>query len=73
MGSGGFIKYIITFRAVTRPSLVFLSPCFQQEAEFSVSNLSSLHDCWSAWLGGGFRGERIHAYVWLSAFSAHLK
>ena len=27
----------------------------------------------AAWMGGTFRGEWIHAYVWLSPFAAHLK
>ena len=27
----------------------------------------------AAWMGGGFGGERIHVYVWLSPFTVHLK
>ena len=26
----------------------------------------------AAWMGGGFDGERIHIYVWLSLFAVHL-
>ena len=26
-----------------------------------------------AWMGGGFREELIHVYVWLSHFAVHLK
>ena len=26
-----------------------------------------------AWMGGVFRGEGIHVYVWLSPFTVHLK
>ena len=26
-----------------------------------------------AWIGGGFGGEWIHVYVWLSPFTVHLK
>ena len=25
------------------------------------------------WMGGAFRGEYIHVYVWLSPFTVHLK
>ena len=27
----------------------------------------------AAWMGGEFRGEWIHVYVWLSPFTVHLK
>ena len=27
----------------------------------------------TAWMAGGFGGEWIHAYVWLSHFAVHLK
>ena len=27
----------------------------------------------AAWMGGGFGGERIHVYVWLSPLAVHLK
>ena len=27
----------------------------------------------AAWMGGEFRGERIHVYVWSSRFVVHLK
>jgi len=27
----------------------------------------------AAWMGGDFRGEWIHVYVWLSPFTIHLK
>ena len=27
----------------------------------------------AAWMGGEFRGEWIHVYVWLSPFTIHLK
>ena len=27
----------------------------------------------AAWVGCGFRGERIHVYGWLSPFAVHLK
>ena len=27
----------------------------------------------AAWMGGGFGGEWIHVYVWLSPFAIHLK
>ena len=27
----------------------------------------------AAWMGGEFRGEWIHVYVWLSPFAVHLK
>ena len=27
----------------------------------------------AAWMGGGFGGEWIHVYVWLSHFAIHLK
>ena len=27
----------------------------------------------AAWVGGGFRGEWIHVYGWLSPFAVHLK
>ena len=27
----------------------------------------------AAWMGGEFRGEWIHVYVWLSPLTAHLK
>ena len=27
----------------------------------------------AAWMGGGFGGEQVQAYVWLSPFTVHLK
>jgi len=27
----------------------------------------------TAWMGGGFGGEQIHIYVWLSPLAVHLK
>ena len=27
----------------------------------------------ATWMGGKFRGEWIHVYVWLSSFAVHLK
>ena len=27
----------------------------------------------SAWMGGEFRGEWIHVYIWLGPFAVHLK
>ena len=33
----------------------------------------SAHRYVPAWMGGGFGGEWIHVYVWVSPFAAHLK
>ena len=37
------------------------------------STWSSAQCCLAACLGSEFRGEWIHAYVWLSPFAVHLK
>ena len=29
--------------------------------------------CVAAWMGGGFVGEWMHVYVWLSPFAIHLQ
>ena len=34
---------------------------------------TSLQCYMAAWMGGGFGGEWIHVYVWLSSFVVHLK
>ena len=45
-----------------------------------MTNKNLLYSKWNsaqcyepAWMGGEFRGERIHVYVWLSPFTVHLK
>ena len=45
-----------------------------------VTNKDLLWSTWNsaqcyvaAWMGGGFGGEWIHVYVWLSPFAVHLK
>ena len=45
-----------------------------------ISNKVLLYGTWNsakcyvtAWMGGGFGGKWIHAYVWLSLFPVHLK
>ena len=38
---------------------------------YSTGN--SAQCCVPAWMGGEFRGEWKHAYVWLSHFPVHLK
>ena len=45
-----------------------------------ITNKALLCSTWNsaqcyvpAWMGGGFGGEQIHVYVWLSSFAFHLK
>ena len=45
-----------------------------------ITNKVLLYSTWNstqcyvaAWMGGGFGGEWIHVYVWLSPFTVHLK
>ena len=45
-----------------------------------ITNKDLLYSTWNAtqcfmpaWIGGGFGGEWIHVYVWLSPFAVHLK
>ena len=50
----------------------------EQIAVFKMDNLlySTQNSAWCyvpAWMGGGFGGEWIHVYVWLSPFTVHLK
>ena len=45
-----------------------------------ITNKDLLYSTWSSaqcyvasWMGGGFEGEWIHVYIWLSSFTVHLK
>ena len=45
-----------------------------------ITNKDLLYSIWNSaqwyvpdWMGGGFGGELIHVYVWMSPFAAHLE
>ena len=45
-----------------------------------ITNKDLLYGTWNSaqcyvasWMGGGFEGEWIHVYIWLSSFTVHLK
>ena len=52
-------------------SLLYLKWITNKDLLCSTGN-SAQRDV-AAWMGGEFRGEWIHAYVWLSPLAVHLK
>ena len=44
-----------------------------KEHKINMSGLPAAQYYVAAWMGGEFRGERIHVYVWLSPFAVPLK
>ena len=52
-------------------TLLYLKWMTNKDLLYSTGN--STQCCVAAWMGREFRGEWIHAYVWLNPFAVHLK
>ena len=52
-------------------TLLYLKWITNKQLPYSTGNAAPCYV--AAWMGGGFGGERIHVYVWLSPFIVHLK
>ena len=52
-------------------TLLYLKWITNKDLSYSTGN--SVQCDVAAWMGGEFRGEWIHVYVWLSPFIVHLK
>ena len=54
--------------------IVILSEVSQKKRNVLLYSIWNSAQCYvAAWMGGEFRGEWIHVYVWLSPFAGHLK
>ena len=53
-----------------RYTLLYLKWISNKNLLYSTGNSARCYV--AAWMGGGFDGERIHIYVWLSLFAVHL-
>ena len=52
-------------------NMLYLKKITNKILLYSIGNSTQ---CYVAtWMGGKFRGEWIHVYVWLSSFDVHLK
>ena len=52
-------------------ALLYLKLIIDKDLLYSTWNSAQ---CFvTAWVGGKFRGEWIHVYIWLSPFAVHLK
>ena len=54
-----------------RYTLLYLKWRTSKDLRYSIGKSAQWYV--AAWLGGKFRGECIHVYVWLSPFAVHLK
>ena len=54
-----------------RYTLLYLKWRTNKDLQYSIGKSAQWYV--AAWLGGKFRGEWIHVYVWLSPFAIHLK
>ena len=52
-------------------TLLYLKWITNKDLLYSSGNSAQYYG--AAWMGGEFRGEWIHVYVWLSPFTVHLK
>ena len=52
-------------------TLLFLKGITDKDPLYSTGNSAQCYV--EAWMGGEFRVEWIHAYIWLSPFAVHLK
>ena len=52
-------------------TLLYLKWVTNKDLLYSIQN--SVQSYVAAWMAGGFGGEQIHIYVWLSPFTVHLK
>ena len=52
-------------------TLLYLKQVTNKDLPYSTWNSVQCYE--AAWMGGEFRGEWIHAYVWLSPFAVYLK
>ena len=52
-------------------TLLYLGWTTNRDLLYSVWN--SVQCCVIAWMGGEFRGEWVHVYIWLGSFAVHLK
>ena len=52
-------------------TLLYLKWITNKDLLYSTGNSVQCH--MAAWMGEGFRGTRIHVYVWLSPLAVHLK
>ena len=52
--------------------LFYQSRILRKESETHATQ-NSVQRYVPAWVGGGFGGEWVHVYVWLSPFTVHLK
>ena len=52
-------------------TLLYLTWRTHKDLLSSTGNSAQYHV--AAWMGGEFGGEGIHVYVWLTAFTVHLK
>ena len=66
MGEG-----IVREFGMDRYTLLYLKWISNKNLLYSTGNSARCYV--AAWMGGGFDGERIHIYVWLSLFAVHLK
>ena len=66
MGEG-----IVREFGMDRYTLLYLKWISNKNLLYSTVNSARCYV--AAWMGGGFDGERIHIYVWLSLFAVHLK
>ena len=56
---------------IDRYTLLYLKWITNMDLLCSTGNSAQCYV--AAWMGGGFGGEWIHVYVWLSHFAIHLK
>ena len=52
-------------------TLLYLKWITNEDLLYSTGNSAQRYV--AVWMGGGFGGEGIHVYVWLSSFLVHLK
>ena len=52
-------------------TLLYLKWITSKDLLYSTQNSAQCYV--EAWMGGGFGGEPIHMYLWLSPFAIHLK
>ena len=70
-GGEGWGKGIIRKSGMNMYTVLHLKWIANKISLYSTGNSVQCHV--AAWMGGEFGGEVIHAYVWLSPFTAHLK
>ena len=65
------INNLIRVLETDRYTVLYLKWITNKSILYSTGNSAQCYV--AAWVGGGFGGEWIHVYVWLSHFAIHLK